>query len=205
MPENKTKYHDLGPISQPVTYNANTLRKNIIISPIEDFDSNLIRLVAREVHRTFGFRTQIRPLMQHVDFALDSGRNQYHSTAIIGKLADLVPSQAIKILAITRVDLYIPILTHVYGEAQLGGKACIISTHRLNEGLGMGVWEPFGRRVIKEAIHELGHTFNLRHCQNSACCMHYCRSIKDVDRKSEQLCRYCKVLLEDEIKRLAEK
>ncbi len=205
MPENKTKYHDLGPISQPVTHNANTLRKNIIISPIEDFDSNLIRLVGREVHRTFGFRTQIMPLMQHVDFALDSGRNQYHSTAIIGKLADLVPSQAIKILAITRVDLYIPILTHVYGEAQLGGKACIISTHRLNEGLGMGVWEPFGRRVIKEAIHELGHTFNLRHCQNSACCMHYCRSIKDVDRKSEQLCRYCKVLLEDEIKRLAEK
>lgn len=205
MPENKTKNYDLGPFSHRVTRNANTLRKNIIISPIGDFDSNLISLVGQEVHRIFGYKTQIKPLMQNVDFALDDSRNQYHSTSIIGMLADLVPPQAIKILAITRVDLYIPILTHVYGEAQLGGKACIISTHRLNEGLGIGVWEPFSLRVVKEAIHELGHTFNLRHCQSHTCCMHYCRSIKDVDRKSEQLCRYCKVLLEDEIKRLAEK
>jgi archaemetzincin len=143
--------------------------------------------------------------MQHVDFALDSRRNQYYSTSILGKLANIAPPKTIKIIAITRVDLFIPILTHVYGEAQLGGKACIISIHRLNEGLGMGVWEPFNRRVVKEAIHELGHTFNLRHCQNPTCCMHYCRSVKDVDRKSEHLCRYCKVLLGDEIKRLAEK
>lgn len=205
MPENKIKYYALGPISHRVTRNADTLRENIIISPIGDFDSNLISLVGQEVHRIFGYRTQTEPLIQHVDFAFDSTRNQHCSTPILEKLADMAPPRAIKILGITRVDLFIPILTHVYGEAQLGGKACIISTHRLNEGLGMGVWKPFCRRVVKEAIHELGHTFNLRHCQGHTCCMHYCRSIKDVDRKSGQLCRYCKVLLEDEIKRLAEK
>jgi archaemetzincin len=205
MPENKTKYYDLDPISHRVTRNADTLRENIIISPIGEFDSNLIGLVGQEVHRIFGYRTQIEPLIQHVDFAFDSTRNQHCSTPIIEKLAAMAPPKAIKILGITRVDLFIPILTHVYGEAQLGGKACIISTLRLNEGLGMGVWEPFSRRVVKEAIHELGHTFNLRHCQSPTCCMHYCRSIKDVDRKSGQLCRYCKVLLEDEMKRLVEK
>ena len=205
MPENKPKNYTFAPISPRVTRNANTLQENIVISPIGNFDSNLISLIGQEVHRIFGYRTQIRPLMQNVDFALDPSRNQYHSTSIIGKLAGLAPPQAIKMLAITRVDLYIPILTHVYGEAQLGGKACIISTHRLNEGLGMGVWEPFSLRVVKEAIHELGHTFNLRHCQSHTCCMHYCRSIKDVDRKSEQLCRYCKILLDDEIKRLSDK
>jgi archaemetzincin len=109
------------------------------------------------------------------------------------------------LLAVTRVDLFIPILTHVYGKAHLGGKACIISTHRLNEGLGIGVGKPFSQRVVKEAIHELGHTFNLRHCPEHTCCMHYCRNINDVDRKSEQLCRYCKILLQDEIKRLTKK
>jgi archaemetzincin len=205
MSENKAKYHTLNPISHPVTRNANTLRENIIISPIGDLDPDLTRWVSPEIHRIFGYGTRIEPLIQHVDFAFDSSRNQHCSTPIIGKLADMAPPKAVKILGITRVDLFIPILTHVYGEAQLGGKACIISTHRLNEGLGMGVWEPFGRRVIKEAIHELGHTFNLRHCPNLTCCMHYCRSIKDVDRKSGQLCRYCKVLLKDEIKRLAKK
>jgi archaemetzincin len=205
MSENKAKYHTLNPISHPVTRNANTLRENIIISPIGDLDPDLTRWVSPEIHRIFGYGTRIEPLIQHVDFAFDSSRNQHCSTPIIGKLADMAPPKAVKILGITRVDLFIPILTHVYGEAQLGGKACIISTHRLNEGLGMGVWEPFGRRVIKEAIHELGHTFNLRHCPNLTCCMHYCRSIKDVDRKSGQLCRYCKILLKDEINRLAKK
>jgi archaemetzincin len=205
MPGNKIKYKTLGPISHPEPTKADTLRNHIVISPIGDLDSDLIQWVGREIHRIFGYRTRTAPLIQHVDFAFDSSRKQHHSTPIIEKLADMAPPEAVKILGITRVDLFIPILTHVYGEAQLGGKACIVSTHRLNEGLKMGLWEPFARRVIKEAVHELGHTFNLRHCRTHACCMHYCRSIKDVDRKLGQLCRYCRVLLEDEIKRLAEK
>ena len=57
-------------------------------------------------------------------------------------------------------------------------------------------------RIGKEIIHELGHTFNLRHCEDQSCIMHYCRTELDVDRKSEHMCRYCKVLLSDECKRL---
>ena len=102
------------------------------------------------------------------------------------------------------VDLFIPILTHVYGEAQLDGKACIVSTYRLKEGLSLtGSVHIYHDRITKEVIHELGHTFNLRHCPDNFCIMHYCRTVKDVDGKSDQLCRYCKTLLEDEIKKLA--
>ena len=57
-------------------------------------------------------------------------------------------------------------------------------------------------RVVKESIHELGHTFSLRHCRDRECIMHYCRTIRDVDRKSDELCRYCRILLEDEVGRL---
>ncbi len=178
------------------------LPEYIIISPVGYFDAKLIGVVAQEVHRIFSYKAKIKHLIQNVDFAFDLNRNQHYSTSILERLADLTPSQAIKVLAVTRVDLFIPILTHVYGEAQLGGKACIISTHRLNEGLGSETGDDFRYRVIKEAIHELGHTFNLRHCEDHTCCMHYCRSIRDVDRKSEQLCRYCKILLGDEMKRL---
>jgi archaemetzincin len=145
------------------------------------------------------------PLLQDVDFALDHDRQQHYSTIILERIASLAPATAIKILAITKVDLFIPILTHVYGEAQLGGKACIVSTHRLNEGLGTRVSEILYQRVVKEAIHELGHTFNLRHCRDHNCNMHYCRSVIDVDRKSDQLCRYCLVLLNDAMKRPAKK
>ena len=141
-------------------------------------------------------------LLQNIDFAFDKGRDQYHSTLILEELATRAPASAIKVLAITDVDLFIPILTHVYGEAQLNGKACIISTCRLKEGLPlMDTQEAFLTRVVKEAIHELGHTFNLLHCPDHTCIMHYCRSEDDVDRKSEELCRYCGVLLEDMLKK----
>ncbi|UCD31032.1 MAG: hypothetical protein JSV38_09435 [Desulfobacterales bacterium] len=184
---------------------SKTLQDNIVISPIGNLDAKLIERVAQEVHRFFGYSTDIQPLLQNVDFSFELNRRQYYSTPILERLSDLAPPHAIKILAITRVDLFIPILTHVYGEAQLGGKSCIISTLRLNEGLGIGVWGPFSQRVVKEAVHELGHTFNLRHCQDHTCCMHYCRSILDVDRKSGQFCRYCKILLSDEMKKLLKK
>ena len=57
-------------------------------------------------------------------------------------------------------------------------------------------------RIIKEAVHELGHTFSIRHCSDSSCVMHYCRSLNDVDNKKIRMCRYCSVMLEDEKKRI---
>jgi archaemetzincin len=66
----------------------------------------------------------------------------------------------------------------------------------------MNISRKYIDRIVKEAIHELGHTFNLRHCPEDTCIMHYCRNEEDVDRKSDEICRYCKVMLEDEIKRI---
>jgi archaemetzincin len=177
--------------------------QKIIISPINNIDVCNYQLLGQEIHRTFGFQTEIKSLLQNVNFAYDLTRDQYHSTAILEKLASISPSKAIKVVAITNVDLFIPILTHVYGEAQLAGKACIVSTFRLQEGLSITTIEKeFENRVVKEVLHELGHTFDLRHCRDKSCIMHYCRSIRDVDRKSDQLCRYCKILLGDELKKL---
>ncbi len=180
--------------------------KTITISPIGILDEILIKGIRLEINRVFGFGTEIEILLDNIDFAFDTTRNQYHSTAVLEKLADLASPKAVKILAITEVDLFIPILTHVYGEAQLGGKACIISTKRLSDE-SPSLANPGGvfGRAKKEAIHELGHTFGLRHCRDHACIMHYCRSIKDVDRKTDQLCRYCSVLLDDELKRMMKK
>ena len=178
---------------------------SIVISPVGDIDSELFEPISIEINRIFSYKTEIIPLLQDVNFAFDPSRKQHHSTSILEKLAEIAPPQAIKVLGITEVDLFIPILTHVYGEAQLGGTACIISTHRLAEGLSIAAdKDTYCERVAKEAVHELGHTFKLRHCKDNACIMHYCRSIKDVDRKSEQFCRYCKTLLEDEMKRIAD-
>lgn len=175
----------------------------VIVSFIGDCGEEIFLPISRGIQRVYGFCVEQMPLLPDVEFALDPNREQYHSTPILDKLATVAPDGAIKVLAITTVDLFIPILTHVYGEAQMGGKTCIVSTFRLKEGLSpLSVKEAYQVRVAKEAIHELGHTFKLRHCQDPTCIMHYCRSVRDVDRKSNQMCRYCKVLFEDEIKRL---
>jgi archaemetzincin len=175
---------------------------SIVISVIGDFEAGLVETVGQKISRVFRCTIKEMPLLQDLAFAFDQGRNQYHSTLILEELEKRAPPSALKILAITDVDLFIPIMTYVYGEAQLNGKACIISTSRLKKGLPlMDTQDVFFARVFKEAIHELGHTFNLLHCPDYACIMHYCRSEDDVDRKSEELCRYCGIFLDDALKK----
>ena len=172
----------------------------ILISPIGGADAEALRGVGEEIRRVFGYATEVACLFDDVEFALNPDRGQYYSTPILERLAKLAPVHAVRVVALTKVDLFIPILTHVYGEAQLGGRACIVSTCRLTENLPLlNRDEVFVLRVAKEAVHELGHTFDLRHCKDPSCIMHYCRSVADVDRKSRALCRYCGVLLQDRL------
>ena len=175
----------------------------IVVSPIGELDAAILDRILKEIRLVFAYPTETLPLLEDLEFAYDPSRRQYHSTPILERLADRAPPHALKVLCIAQVDLFIPILTHVYGEAQLGGKASIVSLYRLREGLPLvGAEKSYGFRTVKESVHELGHTFNLHHCKDHTCIMHYCRSLKDVDAKSDQLCRYCRIMLNDEIKRL---
>lgn len=175
----------------------------IIISPIGDFKQELLTAVGDRIARTYGYRCETASLLTNIEFSFDPRRNQYHSTAILQKLSDQVPPHGLKVVGIADVDLFIPILTYVFGEAQLGGKACIVSSYRLSERGSLHRGEvDFPGRLAKETIHELGHTFKLKHCQQRGCVMHYARSVDDVDYKSKALCRHCRILMEDEKIRL---
>lgn len=178
--------------------------EHIVLSPIGEVDPALCDFIGEETSRSYGFPVRVLSLLEEVDFAYNAERRQYHSTKILEKLAESAPLQCVKVIGIVTVDLFIPILTHVYGEAQLGGMACIISTYRLRENpRSGGKVASLEERAAKEAIHELGHTFKLKHCPEHTCIMHYCRSIADVDRKTAGFCRHCRVMLEDEMKRMA--
>jgi archaemetzincin len=175
----------------------------IAVSPVGRRTAALAPAVCKAIEHVYGRRTRVVPLLDSLDFAYDAQRGQFHSTPILERLAALAPQWALRVLAITTDDLFIPILTHVYGEAQLGGTAAIVSIHRLSEGLpALDADAVFNTRLAKEAVHELGHTFDLRHCKDKACSMHYCRSLFDVDQKKKEMCRYCAVLLGDAFRRL---
>jgi len=175
----------------------------IATAPLGDFTPGLLGALDEQIAAQFGCTTQRLALAIDLRAAFDPLRRQYHSTPILVRLAQLAPPQASKVLGLVQVDLFIPILTHVYGEAQLDGRAAVLSSHRLGECRGdRPVTATTRGRLIKEALHELGHTFNLRHCPEPTCLMHYCRSEADVDRKETHFCRYCRILLADRMTEL---
>jgi len=128
-----------------------------------------------------------------IDFALDAGRRQYGSIPVLEMLGRARPEDALKLLAVTGRDLFIPVLTFVFGHAQLGGAVGVISLARLRQefyGLAPNR-EVFLDRARKEALHETGHLFGLVHCADISCAMSLSTSVRQIDSKRVALCPAC--------------
>lgn len=129
----------------------------------------------------------------------DESRLQYNSTAIVTHLDTCYAALAGRdggdpfLLGVAAEDLYIPILTFVFGEAQLNGRVGVVSYHRLqNEKYGLPPnADLLHARLAKEALHELGHLLGLVHCRSYECVMHISTYVEDIDGKGERFCREC--------------
>ena len=154
---------------------------------------DLLEYLAAALARTFRTPCQIRPETFDLSFALDADRQQYYSTAIIQRMERAVDPDA-RVLGVTASDLYVPILTFVFGEAQLDGNCAVVSTARLKEEFyGMPPRPDLLReRLLKEAAHELGHTFGLRHCPDWRCVMTSSHAVERLDVKGAEFCQACK-------------
>jgi archaemetzincin len=128
-----------------------------------------------------------------VDFAYDAGRRQYGSIPVLEMLVRLCPGDAGKLLAITERDLFVPVLTFVFGQAQLGGRAGVVSLARLRQefyGLPPNR-EVLVERAAKEALHETGHLFGLVHCPDRSCAMSLATNVRQIDTKVAAFCALC--------------
>jgi len=129
--------------------------------------------------------------------AFSAKRRQYDSNEILSQLLNLELDAESKLLGVTELDLCVPIFTFVFGSAQVGGRAALVSLCRLRQqfyGLPEDK-ELFLVRCEKEACHELGHAYGLVHCQSYNCVMHFSNSIEQVDLKPPQFCSSCRELL----------
>jgi archaemetzincin len=169
----------------------------ILLVPVGSIDPAVMQWLSVALQDSLEMECAISAHRINPTDAFHPVRAQYHSTKILSRLAALTNLDSTRVLGVAAVDLFIPILTFVFGEAQLGKQCALISTHRLHQSF-YGLPEDnrlFFERVEKEAIHELGHAFGLIHCHSFDCVMHYSNSIEQVDLKSNAFCEECKKTL----------
>lgn len=155
--------------------------------------SHLLPGLSERLSRVFGLHVEAHPPSFDPEVAYDGSRGQHNSRILLAQLLQDLPAGTSRVLGVTAVDLFIPVLTFVFGEAQLDGPAAVVSSHRLdNERYGLPP-DP-GRlfeRLVKEATHELGHTYGLLHCTRDDCVMAASRNVDEVDLKSDRFCGGC--------------
>ena len=153
-----------------------------------------VRLVSGAVEKVFQRRTSVKRISLDLARAFDDSRGQYLSANLLGQSLSSIDLDDGKYIIIVDVDLFIPVLTFIFGEAQFEGSVAIVSTYRLsNEFYGLPADRPaLLQRLEKEIIHELGHTFGLYHCRQFECVMRSSTYVEEIDLKQAILCEECR-------------
>ncbi len=165
----------------------------IAIVPFGQVDQKVLEHLMEALRGTFGKECEVLPSEPVPTGAFNPYRNQYLSDSFLEELGKLESKGAIKILGVTEVDLYTRGLNFVFGQARLGGREAVISLARLRQSF-YGLPEDkrlLLERALKEAVHELGHTWGLSHCPDPLCVMHFSNSLQDTDIKKAEFCSRC--------------
>ncbi len=149
--------------------------------------------LAALVHAHFGVVAAAETDGLDLEGAYDGSRRQYDASALLAQVAAAADAGGGKCLAVVGVDLFVPVLSFVFGQAMLAGRAGIVSAHRLhNEFYGLARDERRLReRLDKEIVHELGHMFGLYHCRQFECVMRSSTYVEEIDLKRIGMCPAC--------------
>jgi archaemetzincin len=158
------------------------------------FGSDFLEKISAAVQ--YEFQCEVAVKEMHIDLSefFDNARRQYNGDKLLKAVDQRESSDMGKTIGLFNVDLFIPILTYIFGQAQLGGRTGIASLYRLsNEPYGiLGNDDYLLERFKKEVIHELGHLFGLVHCHTPTCVMRSSTYVEDIDQKDAQLCVKCR-------------
>ena len=167
---------------------------SILIVPIGSVAGLDLAALVRPLHEAFHLDVTVRSgAPVDPQFAFDTFRNQFNSTSLLAAILERFGTHPGKVIGITAHDLFVPVLTYVFGEAQLDGTAAVVSGHRLLESFYGIAPDPHleRERLVKETVHELGHTFGLVHCHTMDCVMRTSTAVEEIDVKGVLFCENC--------------
>lgn len=174
------------------------------LAPLGGVPDAALDRVAAYIRTHLNLEARILPRFPNPTYAYDEKRGQYNAATILKAFQSMPFEDGLdKVIGIVDVDLFIPIFTHVLGEANEGGRYALASLYRLGTTADRipASMDQTIERLVKVAIHELGHLFNLAHCLNKHCLMHYSGNLADLDATSLDFCDYCAEFLAYAIQR----
>jgi len=170
----------------------------LTVAPLGPAPGEVLSTMEAALGDAFRLPVLRRDPIEEPAWAYTPARAQWSSTAFLETLLGLVPPGASRLLGVTERDLFVPVLSFVYGQAQLGGRVAVVSLARLRpefHGLPPAP-ATLARRAATEAVHEMGHTFGLVHCLDRRCPMSLSIDLVDLDGKTATPCAACGALLE---------
>lgn len=178
----------------------------VAVVGVGEVAETVLQAVEHAVEERLGWAVLRLKGLREPDEAHDVRRGQTNSTLVLRAVLGALPAEAVKIIGVTESDLFIPMLTFVFGQAQLNGPSALISVARLRqEYYGMAPdGELLIERLRKETLHELGHTFGLIHCPDVTCAMSLSVNLPQVDVKLGWYCEGCSHMLGERMTSLKE-
>jgi len=169
-------------------------RKDVIgVVPVGEIPEFILKVITAHITGYLQLPAEILPPLSRPEDAFIASRQQYDAGRILKAYETKSIANHKKVIAVMDVDLAVPIFTFVFGEASQNGRYALVSLFRLarNQDGTAAPNEHFLLRTAKIALHELGHLFNVFHCDNPECLMHFSGDLEDLDNTPLKFCDFC--------------